>query len=73
VSTTTQRLAEYAKILNHYGPDTPQSEQFIRENESDPEFVKLARLSEGLKRALMPQPIPARKPATNGPKCGNGV
>lgn len=56
---TAQLLAEYAKVLNRFGPDSPQGEEFVGQYGSNPEFVRLARISAALKRALMPNPIPA--------------
>jgi len=49
-------LAEFAKVLNEFGPDSPQGEAFIQQHGSNKEFVELARLSAALKRALMPDP-----------------
>lgn len=51
-----QLISEFAKVLNQYGPDSPEAESFVREHNRDQEFVELAHISIALKRALMPQP-----------------
>ena len=46
-------LAECAKKLNQYGPDSPEVEEFIRKNSHDEEFVQLAELARTLKREVL--------------------
>ena len=46
-------LAECAKKLNQYGPDSPEVEEFIRKNSHIKEFVELAELSRTLKREVL--------------------
>jgi hypothetical protein len=50
----SQLLSEYAKILNKAGPDSQDAEDFVSGHGGNSEFVRLARLSAALKRALMP-------------------
>jgi methyl coenzyme M reductase subunit C-like uncharacterized protein (methanogenesis marker protein 7) len=45
-------LSEFARVLNHHGPDSAESEAFLRRHGSNQEFIELARLSVTLKRAL---------------------
>ena len=60
---TARLLSEFARVLNRNGPDSPESEEFLRRHSENPEFVELARLSVTLKRALsMGRPSP-RPPA----------
>ena len=46
-------LAECAKKLNEYGPDSPEVEEFIRKNSHNEEFVQLAELARTLKREVL--------------------
>jgi len=63
VTETARLLSEFAKVLNCHGPDSPESEEFLRLHGENPEFAELARLSVTLKRALsMGRPSP-RPPA----------
>jgi hypothetical protein len=45
-------LAECAKKLNQYGPDSPQVEEFIQKHKANEEFVQLAELARTLKREV---------------------
>jgi hypothetical protein len=49
---TARLLSEFAKVLNHHGPDSPESEAFLKRHRENQEFAELARLSVTLKRAL---------------------
>jgi hypothetical protein len=49
---TARLLSEFARVLNHHGPDSAESEAFLRRHGSNQEFIELARLSVTLKRAL---------------------
>ncbi len=50
-------LAECAKKLNEYGPDSPQVEEFIRKNAHNEEFVQLAELARTLKREVLTRTV----------------
>lgn len=46
-------LAELATLLNKFGPDSLQVEEFVRgHRDDDPEFLELAELCRRLKRAF---------------------
>jgi hypothetical protein len=45
-------LAEFTRILNRFGPDSPEEEAFLREHRDNQELVELAGLASTLKRAL---------------------
>jgi hypothetical protein len=47
-------LAECARLLNAFGPESFQVDEFIKEHSTDdPEFAELAELSRRLKRAFL--------------------
>jgi hypothetical protein len=50
--TTRELLAEYAGLLNQYGVDSQEANQFLEDHKLNPDFYELARLSNKLKRAL---------------------
>jgi hypothetical protein len=51
--TTEMLLLECARLLNVYGPDSPEVETFIAEHSENREFADLARFSMHVKRALL--------------------
>jgi len=46
-------LAECAKKLNEFGPDSPEVNELIRKNAHNQEFVELAELARKLKREVL--------------------
>jgi hypothetical protein len=65
---TRELLSECAKLINRFGPDAREVDQFIAKHAENAEFVKLANLSRTLKRALSPSvpvPVAEREPAAN--------
>lgn len=48
-------LAEYARLLNRFGPESRQAEKFVRRHRSNTRFIELARVSKVLKQALCPE------------------
>ena len=60
----SQFLSGYAQILNKTGPESQEGEDFVKAHAENPEFVRLARLSASLKRALMPAPVESVKGET---------
>lgn len=49
---TSECLAEYAELLNNYGPNSKEAQQYLDEHCYDTEFTELAILSRKLKVAL---------------------
>jgi len=58
-------LAEFTRILNQFGPDSPEEAAFLNRYAANQELVELATLASTLKRALMKKPDlkDSRKPA----------
>ena len=50
---TSALIAECASLINKYGPDSLRVKNFIENNKEDTKFVKLAKVSCELKRALI--------------------
>jgi len=46
------KLAEYAQLLNRYGPDSPEVKEFVSQHPDDEEFLDLANLTRRLQTAL---------------------
>ncbi len=46
------KLAEYTRRLNRYGPDAPELKEFVARHADDEEFVELAELTRRLQSAL---------------------
>jgi hypothetical protein len=51
-SSIRELLGEYAVILNRFGVDSCESEDFLERHKENTEFIELAELSRKLKRAL---------------------
>ena len=51
-TATRELLAEYANLLNRFGVDSEEADDFFEQNKCDGEFVELAALSRTLKKAL---------------------
>ena len=49
---TRQLLAEYAELINEFGPDSDEAMIFLESNDDNSEFAELAKLSRTLKKAL---------------------
>ena len=54
--STCERLAEYAELLNRFGVDSQEAQDYLRQHSVDEEFVELAQLSRRLKTALADAP-----------------
>src|SRR5262245_2716900 len=50
-------LAECAKKLNEYGPDSSEVAEFIQKNSRNEEFVQLAELARTLKREVLARTV----------------
>lgn len=50
--TTARLLAEFAAIINNYGPYSPQSEEFLDQHAWDSELIELCETSRKLKAVL---------------------
>jgi hypothetical protein len=50
--TTRELLAEFATLMNEYGPTSAQADTFLQENQYNEEFRDLALLARRLKLAL---------------------
>jgi hypothetical protein len=56
IATTAERLAEFARLMNEWGAESAQADDFLSANRADAEFVELAELSRQLKLELQPEP-----------------
>jgi hypothetical protein len=50
--TTRELLAEFATLMNEYGPTSEQANEFAEQHRFDQEFYELATLARRLKVAL---------------------
>jgi hypothetical protein len=50
--STMELLADYAELLNGFGVDSEEADNFLEVNKGNTEFVQLATLSRDLKKAL---------------------
>jgi hypothetical protein len=50
--TTPQLLSECARLLNQFGPDSPQIDKFAEDHREDSEFLALLATSKRLKARL---------------------
>lgn len=50
--SVTELLAECAVLINNFGPESPEVDEFIRKHSDNSEFVELANLSKKVKEAL---------------------
>jgi hypothetical protein len=53
MSSTGELLAEYAALMNEYGPDADEANAFLGRHQGNSDFVELAEISKLLKQALM--------------------
>jgi hypothetical protein len=51
--STVELLANYAELLNTYGPGSEEELQFVRDREFDIEFANLAKTAKLLKEAAI--------------------
>ncbi len=52
--STRELLAEYATLLNKFGTNSAEAEEFIDDHRDNSEFVELADISRKLRDALVP-------------------
>lgn len=49
---TREMLAEYAELLNEFGPDSREAQEYLNDRRFNSEFAELAELARKLKKAL---------------------